>query len=76
MLSRVVRTSSPFSLGNVYLLIFTMNMEISSVSQSLGDRVEASIRKKERKNPLHEGMWMTSGPQWVYCPMRDKGTKR
>ena len=32
-------------------------------------------RRKKERNPLQEGMWRTSGPQRVYNPIGDRGTK-
>ncbi len=42
MLSKVARTNSPFSLGNVFLFMLTLNIEISIFSQSSGGRIESS----------------------------------
>ena len=43
MSSNVDLTSSPFSRGNVFLFIFTLNAEISWLSQSSGESPEASM---------------------------------
>ena len=43
MSSNVILTSSPFSRGNVFLFIFTLNAEISWLSQSSGVSPEASM---------------------------------
>jgi len=43
MLSKVVRTNSPFSIGKVFLLVLTLNIEISLFSQFSGESVVASI---------------------------------
>ena len=41
--------------------------------QTMGKSQTRVVEKKER-NPLQEGMWRISGPQWVYNPIRGKGT--
>ena len=27
------------------------------------------LKEKKERTPLQEGMWRTSGPQWVYSPI-------
>jgi hypothetical protein len=46
MSSKVDMTNSPFSRGNVFLLIFTLNIDISLVSQSSGERPDDSMIDK------------------------------
>ena len=46
MSSKVVLTSSPFSRGNVFLFIFTLDDEISLLSHSSGERLDAPMIDK------------------------------
>ena len=43
MSSKVDLTNSPFSRGNVFLLIFTLNIDISLLSLSSGERPDDSM---------------------------------
>ncbi len=46
MSSKVVLTSSPFSRGKVFLFIFTLNDDMSLLSQSSGQRLDAPMIDK------------------------------